>query len=73
MTDERKEAAGPDTSSFRTNDYPPSNIQVEILCEYGSSTFVAPFKCFYRGDEKWVGVSGGRSVTEKVLGWRIPI
>jgi hypothetical protein len=50
---------------------PPSETQLQVLCEDSSGTYVLPFNCFFR-DGRWIGVGAGRPVEATVLGWRMP-
>ncbi|RYG60507.1 hypothetical protein EON80_24660 [bacterium] len=56
---------------WERDSFPPSNIQVRVLCEDHSGPYALPFNCFYR-DGEWIGVGAGKPIEIEVIGWKLP-
>ena len=56
---------------FEREQFPPSNVQVQVLVEDPTGNYIMPFNCFYR-EGKWVGAGAGKPLEVRVLGWRLP-
>lgn len=54
---------------FTTNDEPPSDCEVELLCEDHVGTYVLPFSC-RRVEGAWLNTCTGDTVQAKIVGWR---
>lgn len=55
-------------SQFNRDGFPPPDLQVQVLCEDKSGTYVPPFACRYT-DGIWLSVISGMPLEVEVLGW----
>jgi hypothetical protein len=54
---------------FRTDGYPSSGLQVQVLAEDHVGTYVLPFPCQHISGKWWNGITG-EAVQANILGWR---
>lgn len=53
-----------------SQDVPPKNVAVEVLCEDHNGTYLLPFLCIF-GENGWINSVEGRVIERDVLGWRL--
>jgi hypothetical protein len=54
---------------FKTDGYPGSGLQVQVLAEDHVGTYVLPFSC-ERIDGEWRNGITGQAVQARIIGWR---
>ncbi len=54
---------------FRTDGYPGSGLQVQVLAEDHVGTYILPFPCHHT-DGEWRNGTTGEVVQASILGWR---
>jgi hypothetical protein len=54
---------------FRTDGYPGSGLQVQVLAEDHVGTYILPFPC-RRINGQWRNGTTGEAVQASILGWR---
>jgi hypothetical protein len=54
---------------FRTDEYPDSGLQVQVLAEDHVGTYILPFLCEHV-DGEWRNATTGEAVQANILGWR---
>ena len=48
---------------------PPTDVDMEVLCQDRSGTYVLPFPCRYM-EGRWINVRTGETIDAEVVGWR---
>jgi hypothetical protein len=56
-------------NDFRTDGYPGSSLQVQVLAEDHVGTYILPFPCQHINGQWWNGATG-EVVQASILGWR---
>jgi hypothetical protein len=54
---------------FRTDGYPGSGLQVQVLAEDHVGTYILPFPCRHINGQ-WRNGTTGEAVQASILGWR---
>jgi hypothetical protein len=54
---------------FRTDGYPGSGLQVQVLAEDHVGTYILPFPCRHINGQ-WRNGTTGEAVRASILGWR---
>ena len=50
---------------------PPPGLQMQLLCQDNSGTYVVPFPCIYM-DGRWINARTSEPIDAEVVGWRAP-